>query len=131
LLKVSVSIITSRAEDIRELNDFLHGTPWELIDVSDLEGAAVALKTTAVPILLFDRDTAGSCWQTTMKGLIRKRRGTCVILLSNVTDQYLWDEMVQQGGFDLLTRPFKKEQVLSTLVFAYAHCRVPWPKIAN
>jgi FixJ family two-component response regulator len=63
-----------------------------------------------------------------MRRLIKTRRGACVVLLSSVADQYLWDEVVHQGGFDLLTRPFRKEQVLSTLMFAYAHCRTPWPK---
>jgi DNA-binding NtrC family response regulator len=126
--KLPVLIVTSQMEDVDELRSILEGTPWDLSDASHLEDPSVAIKAAAPPILLFDRNTADGAWQVTMKRIIKSRRGVCVVLLSNVGDQYLWDEVVQHGGFDLLTRPFRKEQVLSTLMFAYAHCRTPWPK---
>jgi DNA-binding NtrC family response regulator len=129
--QIPLLIVTSRAEDVRELKLLLSETPWELTGISHLEDADAALKGAAVPILLFDRDSSGATWQSTMKRFIKLRRGACVVLLSNVSDQYLWEEVIQHGGFDLLTRPFRKEQVLSTLVFAYAHCRTPWPKTVS
>jgi FixJ family two-component response regulator len=129
--KIPLLILTARAEDLGELTELLAESPWELTSVPQLEDAAVALKSATAPILLFDRDTAGASWRETVKRLVKSRRQACVVLLSNVSDQYLWDEVVQQGGFDLLTRPFRKEQVLSTLVFAYAHCRTPWPKAVS
>ena len=125
--KIAVVIVTSRGEDVPELRALLLDSPWELTAVPQIEDAAAALRAASAPILLFDRDAAAS-WQDTVKRFVKSRRNTCVVLLSNVADQYLWDEVVQQGGFDLLPRPFRKEQVLSTLVFAYAHCRTPWPK---
>lgn len=125
--QITLLIVTSRAEDMPELLGLLRETPWELTSVPQ-EEAAAALKAAPVPILLFDRDLAGPSWRETIKRLIHSRRNACIVLLSNVADQYLWEEVVQQGGFDLLTRPFRKEQVLSALVFAYAHCRTPWPK---
>jgi FixJ family two-component response regulator len=128
MLKIPVLIVTSHAEDVEELTSILTETPWDLTDASHLQDPSTALKGAAVPILLFDRDTPGESWQVAMKRMIKSRRGACVVLLSSVADQYLWDEVVHQGGFDLLTRPFRKEQVLSTLMFAYAHCRTPWPK---
>jgi DNA-binding NtrC family response regulator len=129
--KIPVLIVTSRAEDVAELNSILEGTPWELTNASRGEDVGAALKAASVPILLFDRDTASESWQKTMRDLIKLRRGACVVLLSNVADQYLWEEVVQHGGFELLSRPFRKELVLSTLVFAYAHCRAPWPKAVS
>lgn len=126
--KISVLLVTSRVEDLKELKEILHETPWDVADTLHLEEAGAALKAAPVPILLFDRDVAGGCWQETMKRLLKSRRNACVILVSNVSDQYLWEEVIQHGGFDFLSRPFRKEQVLSTLVFAYAQCRTPWPK---
>jgi FixJ family two-component response regulator len=128
----SLLLFSSRAEDSTELKEVLRGTPWELTAaVSRVEDAAALLAATPVPILLFDRDANGACWQDTMKRLIEARKNACVVLLSSVSDQYLWEEVVQQGGFDLLTRPFRKEQVLSALLFASAHVRSPWPKAVS
>jgi FixJ family two-component response regulator len=126
--KTPLLIVTSRPADLEELAPILQGTPWELTDASHVEDPLASLKAAAVPILLFDRDTAGASWQVTMQRLVKSRRGACVVLLSNVSDQYLWEEVVQNGGFDLLARPFRREQVLSTLMFAYARCRMPWPR---
>jgi DNA-binding NtrC family response regulator len=126
--KIPLLIVTTRAEDIDELKALLWDAPWELTEVAQLEEAAGALKSAPAPILLFDRDTAGEVWQEALKRLIKVRRNACIVLLSSVADQYLWEEVVQHGGFDVLARPFRKEHLLSTLVFAYAHCKRPWPK---
>jgi FixJ family two-component response regulator len=54
---------------------------------------------------------------------MKARRNVCVIVLSNEADAHLSDEVVRCGGIDLLTRPFKRQQVLPMLVFAYTFCR--------
>jgi DNA-binding NtrC family response regulator len=126
--KIPLLMITSRDEDLGELTALLQTTLWDVNRLTHLEDADAALKAASVPILLIDREAAGACWQTALKRLVGMRRSASVILLSNVSDAYLWDEVVKQGGFDLLTRPFKKDKVLSMFLFAYAHCRAPWPK---
>jgi AmiR/NasT family two-component response regulator len=126
--KIPVLMITSRPEDEAELKELLHNSPGELETLPRIEDPAAALRAAAVPLVLFDGSTADTQWREEMKALIQSRRNACVILLTNVSDQYLWEEVVQQGGFDLLTRPFRKEQVFSTLLFAYTHFRTPWPK---
>jgi len=125
----SLLIVTSRAEDVSELNEILRGTSWLLTDVSSLDDAVAKLQAAALPIIFYDRGAAGVCWQETIERLIAARKGSCVVLISNVADQYLWEEVVQHGGFDLLPRPFRKDQVLSALAFAHAHLRAPWPSV--
>ncbi len=128
--KIPLILVTSRAEDVAELNELFHDTPWELAQATELKDACAVLKAASVPILLFDRDAPGPDWKTAIKRLIQARKNACVILISGVADQYLWEEVIHNGGFDLLTRPFRREQLLSALIFAYAHCRTPWPKKA-
>lgn len=128
--KVSLLILSSRPEDFFELSELLRGTSMELAAAANMEEASNALRGGAFPIVLLDRDWSER-WQSAIAQITKMRRKTCVVLLSSVSDQYLWDETVQHGGFDILTRPFKKEQVTSTLHFAYVHARAPWPKIAT
>jgi FixJ family two-component response regulator len=52
-------------------------------------------------------------------------------VLSNEADAHLSDEVVRCGGFDLLTRPFKRQQVLPMLVFAYTYCRGHGPFLSR
>ena len=123
---MNVLLASSREEDRRDLEAILEGTRWKLTAAGSRAEAEQALGDLDVPIVLCDRDLQGSCWQENVRALATARRGACVILLSNVSDPYLWDEMVQRGGFDVLTRPFEKQAVLSMLLFAYTHCRTAW-----
>jgi|ERR1041385_6331385 DNA-binding NtrC family response regulator len=125
--KVHILLASARAEDRRSLAAILDGTPWRLIETDDRAEAVKTLHGIEVPIVLCDRDLPGSPWQETIRTLIAARTNACVILVSNVADQYLWDEVVQRGGFDVLTRPFHKDQVLSMLDFAHTHWKTGWP----
>ncbi len=98
-----------------------------MAQVADSAAAVDSLKRTGFPIVLCDRDLAGGEWQDTLRLLHSVRDRPCVILLSNVADEYLWNEVVRRGGFDVLTRPFRKEQVVSMLEFAYTYWKTAWP----
>ena len=119
---------TTRQDDAANLSAILEGTPWALNEAAIRAEAVRIVRETSVPIVLCDRDVGAGPWQETMAALIAARRGACVILLSIVADQYLWDEVIRLGGFDVLTRPFQKEQVLAMLMFAYTHWKTSWPK---
>ena len=36
---------------------------------------------------------------------------SCVVLVSPVNDEYLWQEVIQYGGFDVITKPFQSDQI--------------------
>jgi FixJ family two-component response regulator len=54
-----------------------------------------------------------------------------MILLTDDASPKLSTEVVRTGGFDLLTRPFEKEQVFATLISAYTQCGVYRPTSAR
>ena len=124
---MDVLLASSQQDDRRDLEAILKGSPWRLIAAAGCAEAEWAIHCLEVPIVLCDRDFSGAPWQESVRALVEARTGACVILLSNVTDQYLWDEVVKRGGFDVLTRPFEKQAVLSMLNFAHTHCRTGWP----
>jgi|SRR5712691_5767997 len=124
---MTILLASSQEEDRRNLEAILEGTPWKLVTAGGLSEAERVLHDLDVPIVLCDRDLPGAPWQKNVRALAAGRRAACVILLSNVSDQYLWEEVVLQGGFDVLTRPFQKRGALSMLIFAHTHCRTAWP----
>jgi hypothetical protein len=58
-------------------------------------------------------------WQTSIPSFLDPPATRSLILLSDMSDPYLLAELVQYGGFDVLSRPFEREEVLGTLAFAY------------
>jgi DNA-binding NtrC family response regulator len=126
--QIGILLTSAHKEDGQNLRTILDGTVWSVTESGDHSEALRRLKEKEVSIVLCDRNWGDTPWQQTMQDLIAARRGACVILLSNVADQYLWDEVVRLGGFDVLTRPFQREQVTSLLMFAYTHWKTKWPK---
>jgi hypothetical protein len=83
------------------------------------------------PVILVDRYFRGVDWRFTVSSLVNLEADSCLILLSDVSDQYLWNEVVQHGGFDVLARPFEHSAVLRTLAFAQKHREGVWPPLRS
>jgi hypothetical protein len=123
-----VILASTHGEDQASLDQALLGTTWSVAPAGDLPVVRRGLLGARLPIVLYDRDLPGPHWQEAFEDLSSARRPAALILLSNVSDPYLWEEVVQHGGFDVLTRPFRREEVLSLLLFARTHCSAVWPK---
>jgi DNA-binding NtrC family response regulator len=123
----SVILASARGDDRVALREALEGTPFALETTLDLSATAAALAQASVPIVLYDRDLPGPGWQEAFEQLASVRKRMALILLSNVSDPYLSDEVAEHRGFDVLTRPFQRQEVLSLLLFARTHCTVLWP----
>jgi hypothetical protein len=124
-----VLLASERDDDYQTLQALLHNTRWSVAraitwsDVSSLCGRVVN------PVVLVDRHFQNADWRFTVSSLLHPAANCCLILLSDVSDPYLWNELVQYGGFDVLTRPFERSEVLRTLTFAQKHCEAHWPPL--
>lgn len=126
-LRIDIVLASSRDWDREMLEESLSGTPWRLVLASNLPQAIEALRHVTVPIVLCDGWFDNVPWQLLLRALRRERRRVCVILLAGPGPVEVWSELARRGGFDVLTRPFRREEVFPTLVSAYAHCRVSSP----
>lgn len=66
-------------------------------------------------VILCDRDQPGRPWREVLDSLVAGFPGSCVLLVSPVNDDYLWREVVQHGGYDVLTRPLREQAVLHAI----------------
>jgi DNA-binding NtrC family response regulator len=107
------------------LRSILAGTPWEILATPVLEETVRALHETALPIVLFDRTMNGRPWQETLRLLLRARRRTCAIVLGDGPYPEP-DDVIRRGAFDVLPRPFQKDEVLTMLLCAYSQARLHW-----
>lgn len=92
---------------------------WGLNVVTTVEHALPWLATTTVPVILMDRDLPDDDWRLAIHKLISRNPSPCVILLSAVVDLYLFDEVVHHGGYDVLSKPLRDEQLRRTLGLAF------------
>jgi len=124
-----VLLASEREDDYRTLQTLLHNTKWSVARALSWDELSGFCGRAASPVVLLDRHFQRSDWRFTVSSLLQPAPNCCVILLSDVSDQYLWDELVKHGGFDILARPFERSEVLGTLSFAQRHCAADWPPL--
>jgi hypothetical protein len=124
-----VLLASERDDDYQTLQALLHNTRWSLARALSWGEASSFCGRVVNPVVLVDRHFQGSDWRFTVSSLLNPTANCCLILLSDVSDPYLWNELVQYGGFEVLARPFERSEVLRTLAFAQKHCEADWPPL--
>jgi CheY-like chemotaxis protein len=105
--------VVLRGLSVDEPFDVHFAQSWE-------EARALATRLIA-PVILFDRDWPGVDWKPVVNNLAASPSGTCVILLSAVSDDYLWQEVIRRGGYDVLTKPLKAQNVARVVKLAWSY----------
>ena len=72
-------------------------------------------------IILLDRDLADGDWRDSLSACASSSAGVCTILISRVTDDYLWNEVVGNGGYDVLVKPLREQNVQRAVKFAWSY----------
>jgi DNA-binding response OmpR family regulator len=122
---LTVLAMTSSLTDASRLRDILACTGWELRVVDNLEDAndflgarSASVGARSGSIVLFDRDLPDVDWR---QGIGKLAHVNCrVILASFVADDYLWEEVIHCGGYDVIAKPFRADEVVHMIQFAWA-----------
>jgi DNA-binding NtrC family response regulator len=78
---------------------------WKLIIAETLEQARLRIADKRLAVVLLDRDLAESDWRTMVRSFTSLSPAPCVILASSVSDHYLFEELIHQGGYDVIAKP--------------------------
>jgi len=119
--RLEVIALISGDADRRELMGICNRMGWNLLFVGTLEEARTVLEKVRAPVVLCDRDLPGSGWRSTVEGLASSPHRACIILVSAVADSYLWNEVVRTGGFDVLSKPFREDDVARAVRLAWSY----------
>lgn len=83
--------------------------------------AANSLLQIESPIIIWDRDLPCEDWRDEVHKLSSLPHKPCVLLLSRVVDDYLWNEVVSCGGYDVLAKPLKDVDVVRAVRLAWSY----------
>jgi DNA-binding NtrC family response regulator len=126
--EVPVLLITTLDPDRRVLQEILAATRWRLTSVTCCEEGLETLRSRTVPIVLCDRDLPSAHWRQAVNILQSASYPVSIIVTSQVSDGYLWNAVVDQGGFGVLAKPFCAVDVFQTLEFAFSDWSMKLPR---
>jgi len=118
--QVRLLAITRGAEEKAALGRIAADLGWKLLIAESAEEAIQLLGDEPLPLVICDRDLPGDDWRTTMARIAGRRDVLCVLLASSVVDDYLWDEVIQQRGYDVVSKPFEADQLRRAATFAWS-----------
>ena len=102
---------------LEEIPDFT----CTIVTCASADRALAVLRTSSYAIILWDADLASSTWQEMLEYLSLLPDPPLLIVTSRLADEYLWAEALNLGAWDVLAKPFDREEVSRVLGFAWRH----------
>ncbi|HCC59495.1 MAG TPA: hypothetical protein DEQ47_19975 [Solibacterales bacterium] len=119
---LQVLAVTTFAGDVSALGELAAAEGWQLETCASVSEAVVLLARIPGRVVLLDRDVSALGWRGALTALLASRESR-VVLISPVTDDFLWDEVVRLGGYDVITRPLDAARTLSAVNLAVTAMR--------
>ena len=94
---------------------------WSVVFADNCQEARRALDRIEAPVVLCDRDLPGEEWRRLVETLAASPQPSCILLLSKVVDEYLRDEVVGSGGYDVLRKPLREDEVAHAIRLAWTY----------
>jgi len=121
--RIPVLAIAPDDRDKSSLSAFSVRGQWDLVLASSCEEALEALKKMRAAVILCDRDLPGVDWRNALEKLSSSRRDCPIVLTSSVNDEYLWDEVIHKGGYDVLSKPLQEELTVRAVNLAWSYSK--------
>ena len=125
--RIPVVAIVVSEQDRRVLTSVSGQELLELHFVESCEEACTVANHLTAPVILFDRDLPGAEWRTVVGNLAALPHRACVVLMSGVADDYLRQELIRRGGYEVLPKPLRAANISRVINLALSY----WTSVAS
>ena len=115
-------------DDLAFLKRVFAGRRWRARVVNSIHDAIAALDRDSPCLLLCEARWAEGDWKSMLGALADASHPPLLIVTSRTADDRLWAEVLNLGGYDVLTKPYENSEVVRVLSNAWSRCRHrrPW-----
>jgi DNA-binding response OmpR family regulator len=121
---ISVLVASPFAEDIEAFRFAFRafGLDWRLIAAQDCREAWRALHRESVDVVVVEAEFPdGIEWRDLIREIAEMHGCQAVIVASRLADDRLWAEVLNLGGYDLLAKPFDRDELVRVIAMAARH----------
>ena len=113
--RLKILVLSAPLDDRFVLEDLGKERGWELSFASSPQEGFCLVSEHHFELILCESDQPGYPWREVMDRLSASSPRSCILLVSSVTGEYLWADILQHGGYGVLPRPLRKQSALRTL----------------
>jgi len=118
--------ISPMGDDHTSVRAIVGHSRWALLTADDLFTArALLLQRHDVSVILCEDDLKPGSWTDILKHTQSMPHPPSLIVTSRLADDRLWSEVLNQGGWDVLVKPFDRSEVLRSVKSAWEHWHRP------
>jgi DNA-binding response OmpR family regulator len=108
----SALLVSAVEEDHEFLGQVFTQQGWILYKARTLESAVDSLRRNPVPVVMTERDLPHGDWKDVLAAIQQLPRTPLLIVTARLADEYLWAEVLNLGGHDVLSQPFQVTELL-------------------
>src|SRR5215471_13144473 len=118
---VTVLSVSPLEEDHASLQTIFGHSMWTLF-IADCHAAAYSiLRQRDISVVLCERDLETGNWTDLLGCISDLQLRPSVIVTSRLADDHLWAEALNLGAWDVLAKPFERNEVLRSIKAAWQH----------
>ncbi len=125
--------VSGEGRDHDALSELLDNHVWQLVTAANCSEAILRLRTYRPSVVLCEHSLEDGTWINIYDWLRSARKEVPLIVTSRAADEHMWAEVLNLGGFDVLQKPFRENEVIHTVTSAllYGLRRVPGVRAAG
>lgn len=117
---VTLVAIAQNPPDREALRQIADSFGWKISIVDSSSSAMALLASQPTPLVICDRDLTGEDWRDALSRIAALPQAVCVLLASGVMDEYLWHEAIRYHGYDVVAKPFQRDELRRAVTFAWS-----------
>src|ERR1041385_7912810 len=123
----SVLLVSPDRDDSRYLRDVLSHLGSGLVAVSSCKSSKASLRDGRFGIVITERDLPDGNWLDVLSSVQSLSNPPLLIVVSRLADEYLWAEVLNRCGYDVLAKPFARDEVMRVVGHALHtyNCAIP------
>lgn len=114
-------LVSPLKEDERSLDRLLSKSGWNVRTACTCREGVALLRKSAAAVVICERDLSDGDWRQILAASASLASPPSLIVVSRLADEYLWAEVLNLGGWDVLSKPFREEEVLRAIDSAWRH----------
>jgi DNA-binding response OmpR family regulator len=120
---VTVLAISAAEDDHIFLRNIFSHSKWQIRCVGNWRAAKAFLRRHRMPVVISDGQLPDATWKDILADLCRRPERPLLIVSSRAADEFLWAEVLNLGGYDVLVKPFDATEVFRVVSLAWLHWR--------
>jgi DNA-binding NtrC family response regulator len=121
LVKPAIIALLGSETDRQVVSDFCLHNECDVLFAGTCAETRTLMARVKAQILFMDRDLAESDWKESMADFASFSGVICIVLVSRVVDGNLWNEVVRNGGYEVLAKPLREDDVVRAVRLAWSY----------